>query len=177
MSAPTFTAAQLAAALGLPKRFVKRELAKLETSGTKTIPARSLPAWAVESLPYEWQAKIAQRIEDAGSQNLEHMLAEGLTLPAPGLVVQKFAPGETDSLALWNGIMKALATVAGQPGVKLPGLDTPPAMDGGSLAFSAEIVTTTDTRRAPDDHQVTIAITLKMRIAPCLRNQGKDGDE
>ncbi len=116
----TFTAAQIAAGLGISARAAYKALVGIPRQGEKLIRGKQVSAWAILQLPQTWITQLDSRAEANGFGNAEQYLSTLNELPAapdrkgahvippyaieeiPGVRAIVERPRESDNLSLYD---------------------------------------------------------------------------
>ncbi len=173
MSAPVYTAAQIAAALGFRKAWVLKRLAGVP-AGTKAKPAQPVKAWEIEQLPFEWQKKLHDTANELGAQDVDHMLDEGLT-PASGVTISRTSHPEEIARALMDQLVEAVSKFGHVTDYKEV-LGGALAKDGGPIHLTCETVSKADTRHALDP-LFEFSLTFRGRFASHIRHGGPNRED
>ncbi len=103
---PAFTAAQIAQALQLNVRVVRRRLESISAT-VVVVKGQPTKAWALSALPPEWQAKLTQTAHQLGCRSTSHLLSLSLEPWQPPVPLAKIAPESVERAAK---LQRALAT-------------------------------------------------------------------
>lgn len=106
----TFTAAQIAAALGSSRQGVQQRLADVRADGLIIVRGNEAVAWSLASLPEAMQRKLERRASATGYRNAEHLLRAGSSRwESPIPVNQLAAPIQQKALKLRDALAVPLA--------------------------------------------------------------------
>jgi len=106
----SFTAAQIAAALGSSRQVVWKRLARVREDGRQIVRGNEAQAWSISSLPAAMQRKLERRAKASGCRNSEHLLSAGSgRWESPVPVNQLAAPIQQKALKLRDALAAPLA--------------------------------------------------------------------
>jgi hypothetical protein len=109
-SQATFTAAQIAAALGSSRQAVGRELASVREDGRQLVRGNEAATWSVSSLPASMLRKLERRASARGFRNAEHLLRAGASpYESPVPVNQLAGPVQERAIKLRDALAAPLA--------------------------------------------------------------------
>ncbi len=91
-STPTFTAVEIARALGAKRQAVQRWLASITPAGVRIVRGNEANAWTVGSLPERIRAKLKRRATASGCRSMEHLLGAPSPRFESPLPVDQLAP-------------------------------------------------------------------------------------
>jgi hypothetical protein len=90
----TFTAAQLAAALGCRRQTMQRRLERVAPSSSKSVNGNEARAWTLAALPNDVQNQLAKAARRAGCRDAEHLLQQPCS--ATAIPLNRCAPASID---------------------------------------------------------------------------------